>query len=86
MRVKDIPDEVTVDPTSLEFTTSNWRRDQTVTVTVDKDAGDDEEQTVTLSHEASGSDYAGAGISKVTVRIPVEGVPSSTYRTDRYCW
>ena len=77
VRVKDIPDEVTVDPTSLEFTTSNWRRDQTVTVTVDKNAGGDKEQPVTLSHEASGSDYKGVGISRVTVRIPVEGVPSA---------
>ena len=77
VRVKDIPEEVTVDPTSLEFTTSNWGRDQTVTVTVDKDAGGDEEQTVTLSHEASGSDYKGVGISRVTVSIPVEGVPGA---------
>ena len=77
VRVTNIPEEVTVDPTSLEFTTSNWGRDQTVTVTVDKDAGEDEGQTVTLSHEASGSDYQGVGISKVSVRIPVEGVPSA---------
>ena len=46
-------------------------------MTVDKDAGGDEEQTVTLSHEARGSDYQGVGISRVTVRIPVEGVPSA---------
>ena len=69
--------DVTVDPASLQFTTSDWRNEKIVTVTVAADAGSEEEQTVTLRHSASGSDYAGVGISNVTVRIPVEGVPSA---------
>ena len=46
----------TVDPTSLSFTTGNWSTAQTVTVTGagDDDAGD---ETVTLTHTASGADY-----------------------------
>ena len=71
--------DVIVEPVSLEFTTNanHWRnREQTVTVTVDEDAGGEEERSVTLSHTVTGSDYAGVGVSDVTVRIPVEGVPS----------
>ena len=70
--------DVIVEPVSLEFTTNanDWSREQTVTVTVDEDAGGEEERSVTLSHTVTGSDYAGVGVSDVTVRIPVEGVPS----------
>ena len=68
--------DVIVEPVSLEFTTNDWSREQTVTVTVEEDAGGEEERSVTLSHTVTGSDYAGVGVSDVTVRIPVEGVPS----------
>ena len=68
--------DVIVEPVSFEFTENNWSREQTVKVTVDEDAGGEEERSVTLSHTVTGSDYAGVGVSDVTVRIPVEGVPS----------
>ena len=50
--------DVSVDDTSLTFTTSNWNTAQTVTVKAaeDADAADD---TVTLTHTAAGGDYAG---------------------------
>ena len=73
-----LPDDVTVSGPPLVFTTSNWRTQQTVTVTVDEDAGADEEQTVTLTHRVSGGDYPGDGdVPFVTVTIPVGGVPSA---------
>ena len=50
--------DLTLDTSSLTFTTSDWATAQTVTVTVgqDDDATDDE---ATLTHTASGGDYAG---------------------------
>ena len=68
--------DVTVDPKLLIFTPQNWNRNQTVTVTVDEDAGGTERKSVTLTHQASGGDYAGVDIPDVTVAIPVEGTPS----------
>ena len=49
--------DVSLDVTSLEFTTAKWNEAQTVTVTAaaDDDASDD---AVTLAHAASGGDYA----------------------------
>ncbi len=57
--------DVSLDTTSLEFTTTNWNEAQTVTVTAgeDDDAVDDE---VTLAHTASGGDYG-----SVTEDLPV---------------
>ena len=54
--------DVSVDDTSLTFTTSNWNSAQTVTVKAaqDADAADD---TVTLTHSAAGAEYAGATAS-----------------------
>ena len=48
----------TVDKASLEFTVDDWNTAQTVTVTgvADDDAAD---ESVTLTHAASGADYAG---------------------------
>ena len=70
---------VTVEGPPLVFTTSNWRSEQTVTVKVDAERGAEEEQTVTLTHTASGGNGypERTDIPFVTVRIPVEGVPSA---------
>ena len=43
---------------TLTFTTSNWNTAQTVTVTADQDA-DGSDDTATLTHAASGGNYAG---------------------------
>ena len=50
--------DLTLNTSSLTFTTSNWGTAQTVTVSAgqDDDAADD---TATLTHTASGGDYAG---------------------------
>ena len=70
---------VTVEGPPLIFTESDWRREQTVTVKVDAEGGADEEQTVTLTHTTSGGNGypERSDIPFVTVRIPVEGVPSA---------
>ena len=70
-------DDVTVSGSPLVFTTENWRSDQTVTVMVADDAGGEEPMSVTLTHAVTGGDYAGVGVSDVTVMIPVEGTPSA---------
>ena len=73
-------DDVTMEGLPLIFTPSNWKREQTVTVKVDSEAGADEEQIIVLTHSASQSadgDYRGVRIPDVTVRIPVEGVPGA---------
>ena len=62
--------DVTLTPTSLAFTTSNWDTAQTVTVT----AGDDTDtttDTVTLTHSSASADsnYQGITIGDVTVTV-----------------
>ena len=58
---------VTVTPETLDFTTSDWNRPKTITVTTLRDE-DDEAGPATLSHSATGSDYAGVtGTVIVTV-------------------
>ncbi len=59
---------VSVDSTSLMFTTSNWDTAQTVTVTAEQDTDSDSE-TVTLTHSASGGGYGSVSIDSVTVRV-----------------
>ena len=56
---------VSVDKASLTFTTDNWETAQTVTVTAADDA-DGADDSVTLTHTASGGEYA-----SVTATLPV---------------
>ena len=51
-----------VSPTTLTFTRSNWKTEQTVAVSAPED-GDSSNETVTLSHAASGSAAEYAGLS-----------------------
>ena len=62
--------DVTVNPTSLTFTSLDWSTAQTVTVTAGNDA-DLANETVTLTHSAasSDSDYSGVSIAGVTVTV-----------------
>ena len=49
----------TVNPANLDFTTTNWMNGQTVTVTgVDDDLDNNPDRSTTISHTASGGDYA----------------------------
>ena len=50
--------DLTLDKTTLTFTTSNWSMAQTVTVKAGQDDGD-EDDTATLTHTAAGGNYAG---------------------------
>ena len=61
---------VTLDTTTLTFTTVNWETAQEVTVTASDDA-DTAGETVTLTHSAAStdSDYGGIAIANVTVTV-----------------
>ena len=59
--------DLTLDKSSLTFTTSNWSTAQTVTVTAAQD-DDAEDDTVPLTHTAAGGDYAGLTVElEVTI-------------------
>ena len=62
--------DVTPDPTTLTFTTSNWNTAQTVTVTAGDDAGTTDD-SVTLTHSAASTDndYSGITIAGVVVTV-----------------
>ena len=61
---------VMVATTTLTFTTNNWAAEQTVTVSVPSDLSD---QTLTLTHSATGGDYSG---------LPPRGLPSVSVVVD----
>lgn len=65
--------DVTVNPSSLTFTTGNWGTAQRVTVMAgaDDDAGN---ETVTLEHSASGGGYDGVEIADVMVTVSDDDV------------
>ena len=58
--------DITVDKTSLTFTTDNWSTAQEVTVSAAED-DDALNGTATIEHTASGGGYAGVTVSSVTV-------------------
>ena len=62
--------DVTPNPTTLTFTTSNWDTVQTVTVTAGDDA-DTTDDTVALTHSAASADsgYSGIAIDEVAVTV-----------------
>ena len=57
--------DVTAEPASLTFSSTDWNTPKTVTVNAAQDA-DAEDETVTVTHTASGGDYA-----NITVDLPV---------------
>ena len=63
--------DVTPDPATLTFTTTDWETAQTVTVTAGDD-GDTADDTVALTHSAASADtdYQGITIAVVTVTVP----------------
>ena len=72
----DDPGAVTVRPSSLYFTTSNWDTPQTVTATALQDA-DGVAETVTVIHPASGGEYAAVTAPAVTVRVDDDETPTA---------
>ena len=73
--------DVTVRPTSLQFSTGNWHRAQTVTVTAAQDL-DQSDDVATVSHEVSGADYEvhGETADPVSVTVDDDDVPSTEIR------
>ena len=72
--------DLTLDATSLEFTTSTWDDAQTVTVTAGEDP-DLTDDTATLTHAASGGGYSVSADLAVTVTdddLPVVSFTSSS--------
>ena len=61
-------DGVTANPTSLTFTASNWATAQTVTLRAAADANMANE-TVTLTHAASGADYGSLSADIVVTTV-----------------
>ncbi|MBF2760541.1 MAG: hypothetical protein ISN28_09775, partial [Ectothiorhodospiraceae bacterium AqS1] len=60
--------DVTVDKTSLTFTTTNWSSDQTITVRAAEDNDDTEDENALIILDASGGGYDD-GIGRVTARV-----------------
>lgn len=69
--VKDNPD-VTVNPSSLTFTGTTWNDPQTVTVSAATDT-DAQNDVASISHTASGFEYAGVTGSDVVVTVIEDG-------------
>ena len=61
--------DVTVSPTSLTFTTSNWNTAQSVRVTAARDGDRLPNDSATLTHSASGGGYNGVSIASVEVEV-----------------
>ena len=62
------PTDVTANPASLTFLTSNWDTAQTVTVSAAEDA-DALQDTATVTHTVAGGDYASFAASSVSVTV-----------------
>ena len=73
--------DVTVRPGSVSFSTRNWRTAQTFSVSAahDENAADD---SATISHRASGADYAQVRIEDVTVTVRDEDTRGVTISTE----
>ena len=72
--------DVTPDPTTLTFTTSNWDTAQTVTVTAGDDA-DTTDDSVTLTHTAASTDSGYSGITITGVAVTVSDNDTTTTNT-----
>ena len=72
------PGAATVSPATLTFSTSDWNRGQTVTVTgVDDFVAQGSDRSVTISHSATSSDanYNGIAIADVSVTVVDDDTP-----------
>ena len=68
--------DVTAEPASLTFSSTDWNTPKTVTVNAAQDA-DAEDETATVTHAVTSTDskYSGASASSVTVTITDDEVP-----------
>lgn len=60
--------DITFSPATLTFTATDWERPQEVTVSAARDA-DAVDDTATITHSASGGDYAGQSVGSVAVTV-----------------
>ena len=67
--VRGASGDVTVKPSRLIFTTSNWDEEQMVEVKAGQDDDAEPDPAVTLTHAASGGGYSGVTSSMVTVTV-----------------
>ena len=74
--VGGVSGDVSVSPSSLTFTSSNWDDAQTVTVTAGQDTDTTADAAVTLTHTVSGADYASETAGSVTVTIVEDDKPT----------
>ena len=65
--VRGASGDVTVSPSRLVFTTSNWNESKDVEVKVGEDADGENDAALTLTHVASGGGYNGVSGGEVTV-------------------
>ena len=72
---------VTVDMASLTFTTQNWNTPQTVTATAVAEATDTVDESVLVSHEATGGGYGGTS-SSLRVGVSDAERTGTDYDTD----
>ena len=72
---------VTVDLASLTFTTTNWATPQTVTATAVAEASDSVDESVLVSHEATGGGYGGTS-SDLRVGVSDAERTGTDYDTD----
>ena len=69
--------DVTANPASLTFSTSDWNTEQTVTVSADEDA-DSTQDRATVTHTVSGGDYGSVTASGVSVTVTDNDTPGVT--------
>ena len=60
---------LSVTPSNLSFTASNWNEPQTVTVTAQEDQDVEEDAVVEVMHAVSGGDYVSVTAATVTVTV-----------------
>ena len=70
--------DVTAEPASLTFTTTDWSTAKTVTVTAAEDA-DSTQDRATVTHTVSGGDYASFAASNVVVTVTDNDTPGMTF-------
>ncbi len=73
--------DVSVSPSQLVFTRSNWSESQTVTVSAAEDDDAEADPTVTLSHAASGGSYGSVSIDDVEVTVTENDARGATLST-----
>ena len=61
--------DLTVTPSTLLFTPTNWGKPQTIVVSAARDSDSMQDPVVVLRHRAAGADYEGLPVSDVSVQV-----------------